>query len=130
MKKTPVFLMALLLALSCVVFAGKQFRLGIVIMSADAETVWNAFRLANFSLQKGDEVRVFLTAKGVDYEKLSSDKFDIIGLAKSFKAGGGSIAACATCLNLRNKPGTELCPVSNMANLYDIIKTSDRVLTY
>ena len=29
-------------------------KLGIVIYSTDSETVWNAFRLGNFSLKKGD----------------------------------------------------------------------------
>ena len=40
-------------------------KLGIVIYSDHSETVWNACRLANFSLNKGDQVKVFLMAKGV-----------------------------------------------------------------
>lgn len=43
-------------------------QLGIIIYSNDAETVWNAYRFANFSLNKGDAVKVFLLAKGVEYE--------------------------------------------------------------
>ena len=62
-------------------------KLGIVIYSNDAETVWNAFRLANFSLKEGDAVKVFLIAKGVEYEKLDSEKFGIKELAKSFLDG-------------------------------------------
>jgi len=50
-------------------------KLGIVIYSNDAETVWNAFRFANFSLKEGDTVKIFLLAKGVEYEKLDSEKF-------------------------------------------------------
>ena len=38
-------------------------KLGIVIYSNHSETVWNACRLANFSLSKGDQVKVFLMAK-------------------------------------------------------------------
>ena len=34
-------------------------KLGIVIYSDHSETVWNAYRLANFSLNKGDKVKVF-----------------------------------------------------------------------
>jgi len=45
-------------------------NLGIIIYSSDAETVWNAFRLGVFSLKEGDEVKVFLLAKGVGCEKL------------------------------------------------------------
>ena len=52
-------------------------KLGIVISSNDAETVWNAFRLGNLSLTKGDEVKCFLLAKGVETEGLSSEKFDV-----------------------------------------------------
>ena len=37
-------------------------KLGIIIYSADAETVWNAFRLGAFSLQQGDSAKTFLLA--------------------------------------------------------------------
>lgn len=36
-------------------------KLGIVINTNDSETAWNAFRLGNFALAKGDAVRVFLS---------------------------------------------------------------------
>lgn len=62
-------------------------KLGVVISTNDSETVWNAFRLANFSIDKGDEVRVFLVGKGVEYEKTSDVKFDSVGEAKSFMQG-------------------------------------------
>ena len=42
-------------------------KLGIIIYSTDSEVVFNAFRLANFSLEKEDEVSVFLMAKGVEF---------------------------------------------------------------
>jgi len=35
-------------------------KLGIVIHLDDPETVWNAFRLGNFALHEGDEVKTFL----------------------------------------------------------------------
>ncbi len=35
-------------------------KLGIVIGQANSETVWNAFRFANFALGQGDEVKIFL----------------------------------------------------------------------
>ena len=43
-------------------------KLGIIIYSTDAEVVFNAFRLANFSLKEKDEVRLFLLSSGVEYE--------------------------------------------------------------
>ena len=45
-------------------------KLGIVIYSTDAETVWNAFRLGVFTLKQSDKVKAFLLAKGVESEKL------------------------------------------------------------
>ena len=39
--------------------------LGICIYSNDPESVWNAFRFANYSIKQfQDEVRVFLLGKG------------------------------------------------------------------
>jgi uncharacterized protein involved in oxidation of intracellular sulfur len=52
-------------------------KLGIVISSNIAETNWNALRLANLALSKGDDVSIFLVGEGVEYEKNSSTQFDI-----------------------------------------------------
>jgi peroxiredoxin family protein len=52
-------------------------KLGIVIYSNDAETVWNEFRLGNFAVNKGDEVKAFLLAKGVEVASLDSDRFKV-----------------------------------------------------
>ena len=37
-------------------------KLGVIVYSTDAEVVFNAFRLANFSLKEKDDVRLFLLA--------------------------------------------------------------------
>jgi len=110
--------------------AEKPFKLGIVIYSNDTETVWNAFRLADFSLSKGDEVKIFLLGKGVEYENLSNKNFDITQQAQSFLSHKGQIFACGSCLKIRQKKGDEFCPVSTLANLYEIIRQSDKVLTF
>jgi uncharacterized protein involved in oxidation of intracellular sulfur len=47
-----------------------------------------------------------------------------------FAASGGKIFACGTCLRLRNQEGTKLCPVSSLSDLYAIIKTSEKILTF
>ena len=60
-------------------------KLGIIIYSTDAEVVFNAFRLANFSLKEKDDVRLFLLASGVEYGDLFIlEKFPINDLAQSF----------------------------------------------
>ncbi len=104
-------------------------KLGIVISSNDAETVWNALRLGNLSLTKGDEVNCFLLAKGVEAEGLSSEKFDVQAQMEKFVEAGGQILACGTCLKIRKSEGTELCPLSTMEDLYRLIDESDKVLS-
>ena len=105
-------------------------KLGIVVYSNDAEVVWNAFRLANFSIGEKDTVSIFLLANGVEYEKLSNDKYNIVELAQKFLDAGGKILACGTCLKQRQKDGSQLCPVSTMKDLYQIINESDKVITF
>ena len=105
-------------------------KLTLVITQTNPEVVFNAFRLANFSLKEGDKVKVFLLAEGVELERVDNTKFDVRGQAESFQKSGGEILACGTCLKLRNSQGTELCPISTMKDLYALIKESDRVLTF
>lgn len=107
-----------------------SMRLGIVIYSDDPETVWNAFRLGNFALQKGDEVKVFLLAKGVESESLNSEKFKVIDQMEEFISKSGKIYACGTCLKIRNSNGTSLCPLSTMKDLYELIKGADKVISF
>ena len=105
-------------------------KLGIVIYSTDAETVWNAFRFGVFALKQGDTVRVFLLAKGVECESLDTDQFKVSEQMKALVDHGGQILACGTCLNIRQSQGTELCPVSTMQDLYNLVNESDKVLTF
>lgn len=105
-------------------------KLGFVIYSNDPETVWNAFRLGNYALKEGDETGVFLMAKGVECESLDTDRFKVTEQIKSFVSGGGQIYACGTCLKIRNSQGSDICPLSTMKDLYDLIKTSDKIVTF
>jgi uncharacterized protein involved in oxidation of intracellular sulfur len=105
-------------------------KLGIIIYSNDAETVWNAFRLGVFSLKQKDEVRVFLLGKGVECESIDTDKFKVTEQMKQFIDNNGCILACGSCLKVRNSQGSETCLLSTMKDLYNIIKESDKVLTF
>ncbi len=105
-------------------------KLGIVMYSSDAEVVWNAFRFGNFSLKEGDITKIFLMAKGVEYEALNSDKFNINEQARSFIDNGGKILACGTCLKIRESDGSEMCPISTMKDLYEMVKESDKVISF
>lgn len=105
-------------------------KIGIVIYSNDSETVWNAFRFGNFALKEGDEVKVFLLAKGVECESLDTDKFRVTEQMRSFVDNGGKIFACGTCLKIRQSEGSKLCPLSTMRDLYEIVKGSDKIVTF
>lgn len=105
-------------------------KIAIVISTNDSETSWNAFRLANFSLTKKDTIKVFLLGKGVEAENIGTEKFDTKKQMESFVSSGGQILACGTCFKIRNSSGTELCPLSTMNDLYEMIKEADKVLTF
>ncbi|HLD13766.1 MAG TPA: DsrE family protein [Burkholderiales bacterium] len=105
-------------------------KLGIVLYTADAETAWNAFRLGLFALKQGDTVKAFLLAKGVESENLDTEQFKVTDQMREFLKQGGEILACGTCLKLRHTEGSDLCPVSTMKDLYELIRDSDRVVTF
>lgn len=92
--------------------------------------MWNAFRLGVFALKKGDVVRAFLIARGVECEALDSDQFKVTEQMRSFIDGGGKIFACGTCLKIRQAEGSDICPISTMSELYEIVNESDKVLAF
>lgn len=56
-----------------------------IISTNDGETVYNAMRLANVAVKKGDDVSVFMLGKGVLYEESSNDQFNAIGEVNRFE---------------------------------------------
>jgi len=110
--------------------SGQPIKIGIVISTTDAETVWNALRLANYSLEENDTVSVFLLGKGVEISSISDKKFDVQALLDDFIGNGGKIQACGTCMRSRNMEESNVCPVSSLSDLYDLIRKSDRILTF
>jgi sulfur relay (sulfurtransferase) complex TusBCD TusD component (DsrE family) len=105
-------------------------NLGIIIYSNDPETVWNAFRLANFALTQKETVNVFLLGKGVEIQNLNSVKFDVQTQIEILIKAGGQLLACGTCLKLRNEENSSFCPISTMAELFSIIKEADKIITF
>jgi uncharacterized protein involved in oxidation of intracellular sulfur len=105
-------------------------KLGVIISSNDAETAWNALRYANYSLGQNDEVKIFLISKGVECEKISTEKYNTIEQAKKFLQAGGMILACGTCIKSREQKENILCPINSMKDLYEIVKESDKVITF
>ncbi len=105
-------------------------KLCVIVSTNDAETAWNAFRLANFAQKQGDCVSVFLTSKGVEYESASTEQFNSVQQAEEFVQNNGKILACGTCLKARNQPETTTCPISTMKALYELVKNSDKVVCF
>ncbi|MBN1816366.1 MAG: DsrE family protein [Sedimentisphaerales bacterium] len=104
-------------------------KLGMVITQTDPETVFNALRLALYSLQQGDRVRIFLSGKGVDIDKIEDPKFDVKAQAQKILDAGSEFLACGSCLKLRNSEGSEICPLSTLKDHYEVIRDSDKVIT-
>ena len=84
----------------------------------------DGFRLGVFALKQGDQVNAFLLAKGVECEKLDTDQFKVTDQTQAFVDHGEKIFGCGTCLKLRHSEGSELCPMSTMQDLHNIIKES------
>ena len=104
-------------------------KLGMIITRTDPETVFNALRLALYSLKEGDEVRIFLSGKGVEIDQIEDPEFDVQGQAREVLEAGGEFLACGTCLKLRAAEGSEVCPLSTLRDHYEVVRDSDRVIT-
>ena len=105
-------------------------KIGIIISQTEPETVWNVFRFGSFSLSKEHEVKVFLLGKGVECEEIEDEKYNVKGEIRKFLDNGGHMFACGTCLKSRKKEGSEVCPLSTMQDLMDIVEQSDKILTF
>lgn len=105
-------------------------KLAVIISVSEPETTWNALRLANFAKKQGDDVAVFFMGPGVDAVEASSQRFDVKAQAEDFRRQGGKLLACGTCLKLREREGSEVCPLSTMKDLYELVRDSDRVVSF
>lgn len=104
-------------------------KLGIIITQTDPESVFNGLRLASFSLDQGDEVRIFLSGKGVEIDRIEDAKFNVKAQAQKVLNAGGQFYACGVCLKLRDSAGSEVCPLSTLKDHYEIVRDSDRLVT-
>jgi len=104
-------------------------KLGIIISQTNPETVWNAYRLGTFALKQGDSVRTFLLGMGVESEG-EHLKFNVKEEVAKYIKAGGEIYACGSCMKSRQMDSTDTCPLSTMKDLYEIVRDSDKVLTF
>lgn len=106
-------------------------KLTIVLTTTQAETNWNALRLANLALKKKDEVSIFLLGEAVEYEEGNNDKYNIKEQVDIFlQSDKAKIVACGTCMRLRHQESTKTCPMGGLEDFYSLVATSDKVLTF
>lgn len=105
-------------------------KLGLVISTNEPELVWNAFRYGVKAIESNHAVKVFLLGRGVEAEEIQDSRFDVKHMMGEFVDKGGTILTCGTCLKIRKKGATELCPISTMQDMVDLTVDSDRVLTF
>ncbi|OKY76297.1 MAG: hypothetical protein BM485_03345 [Desulfobulbaceae bacterium DB1] len=57
----------------------------IIISTSDGETIYNAMRLANVGVKKGDNISVFMLGKGVLFSQAGTEQFDVMGQINQFE---------------------------------------------
>jgi uncharacterized protein involved in oxidation of intracellular sulfur len=57
----------------------------VIIATDEGETIYNAMRLANVAVEKGDEVSVFMLGKGVLFEKSGTEQFNVMAEIDKFQ---------------------------------------------
>lgn len=106
-------------------------KLGIILQSNNPEHAWNAFRLGITALKAGHHAEVFLMSEGSELDTIAdTENFDISVKVAEFKELKGEILACGTCLKLRHKEESGVCPISTMSDLLKMIEASDKVVTF
>ncbi|MBI5620748.1 DsrE family protein [Candidatus Gottesmanbacteria bacterium] len=106
-------------------------KLAIILSTKNIETNWNAFRLANLTLKKGDEVSVFLLGEAVEYDTVHEEKFNMKEQVDIFlQTEKATLVACGTCMTIRHQQESKTCPMGGIENLYTLIANSDKVVTF
>lgn len=55
-----------------------------IISTSDGESIYNAMRLANVGVKKGDDISVFMLGKGVLFEQAGTEQFDVMEQVNQF----------------------------------------------
>lgn len=106
-------------------------KLGIILQSNKPEHAWNTFRLGITALKANHQVEIFLINEGSELDTIPDSKdFDISVKVQGFKELKGEMYACGTCLELRGKAESKICPISTMSDLLKMVESSDKVLVF
>ena len=106
-------------------------KLGIILQSNKPEHVWNTFRLGITALKANHQVEIFVMSEGSELDTIpDSENFDISVKVVEFKELKGKIYACGSCLKIRGKEESNVCPISTMSDLLKMVENSDKVLVF
>ena len=106
-------------------------KIGIILQSNKPEHIWNTFRFGITSLKAGHQAEIFLMSEGSELDTIPDTKdFDISKKVSEFKELKGEIYACGSCLKVRGKEESSVCPVSTMSDLLKMVENSDKVLVF
>ena len=106
-------------------------KIGIILQSNKPEHAWNTFRFGITALKANHQVGIFLMNEGSELDTLPDSKhFDISVKVAEFKELKGVISACGTCLKIRGKEESGVCPISTMSDLLKMVESSDKVLVF
>ena len=98
-----------------------------IISTEDAETIYNAMRLSNVAVKKGDDVSVFMLGKGVLFEQSSNEPFNVMEQVNQFQ---GDFYVWGVCMKSHGLEGSSSCPIAWMDDLYELAMEADKVLTF
>lgn len=106
-------------------------KLGIILQSNKQEHAWNTFRLGITALGAGHQVEIFLMNEGSELDTIPDSKdFDVSAKVTEFKELKGKIYACGTCLKVRGKKESKICPISTMNDLLKLVEKAEKVLVF
>jgi len=106
-------------------------KISIILQSNNPEHVWNTFRFGITSLKANHSVTIFLMSEGAELDTLEdTEHFDISQKVAAYKELKGNLYACGTCLEIRGKTESGVCPVATMTDLLKTVEESDKVLVF
>lgn len=107
----------------------KPTTIGIIISTNDEETIWNVMRFANYSIEWGNKVSIFLLGKGVEIEGLAKTNKDIGDQVEKYLDLDGTIYGCQVCFQSR-KQANKICKLGCIQDMYDVVKKNKVVLSF
>ena len=106
-------------------------KIGIILQSNNPEHIWNTFRFGITSLKASHDVTIFLMSEGAELDTIAdTEHFDISKKVAEYKELKGDLYACGTCLEIRGKKESGVCPISTMTDLLKMVEESDKVLVF